>query len=87
MVINYRGRVQGVGFRASVRSIAREMPVTGWVRNEHDGSVRVEVQGSETAIEAFRSAVQTQRGAFISSTDAMEFGVVEGEEGFEIKRW
>ena len=40
-----RGRVQGVGFRYITSSIASKYHVTGWVRNEYDGSVEIEVPG------------------------------------------
>jgi acylphosphatase len=35
------GRVQGVGFRAYVKSLALEMGVSGWVKNLPDGSVLI----------------------------------------------
>ncbi|MFT8592599.1 MAG: acylphosphatase [Bifidobacterium sp.] len=46
------GRVQGVGFRYSAVRVAKRVQVTGWVRNERDGSVTVEAQGSDQAIGA-----------------------------------
>ena len=39
------GRVQGVGFRAYVESVARDAGVSGWVVNREDGSVHVLMQG------------------------------------------
>ena len=46
----YRGRVQGVGFRFSVRRIATKHPVTGYVKNLPDGSVELVAQGAPPAI-------------------------------------
>lgn len=41
------GVVQGIGFRIATRSRARKLGLTGFVRNEPDGSVYLEVEGSE----------------------------------------
>ncbi len=40
------GRVQGVGFRYFVQQNARELKMTGWVKNMDDGSVTMELQGT-----------------------------------------
>lgn len=52
------GRVQGVGFRFFVHSIAIRYDLTGWVRNLYDGTVEMEVQGSTLGIEKFISDVK-----------------------------
>ncbi len=44
------GRVQGVGFRANTRRKARELRLTGWVKNLHDGSVEAVVEGEKEKI-------------------------------------
>src|SRR5437868_3616157 len=59
-LVHYSGRVQGVGFRASTATLARDYPVTGWVKNLPDGSVEMRVEGPEDAILAFLQAVRTQ---------------------------
>ena len=43
--LRFVGEVQGVGFRWTARRVAQELGLTGWVRNEWDGSVRMELQG------------------------------------------
>ena len=45
------GAVQGVGLRWRVRHAAQALGLTGWVRNNGDGSVTLELQGSEAAID------------------------------------
>lgn len=82
----FEGRVQGVGFRATCRDIARGHAVTGWVRNETDGSVMMEAQGSEEAVEVYLRAVEATMGRFIGSAARMRVDVVAAERGFEVRR-
>ena len=51
------GRVQGVGFRNFTRTRARQLGISGWVRNEQDGSVRLEAEGPRGALEDLLDAV------------------------------
>lgn len=43
--ITFHGRVQGVGFRYTAKYLARSLNLSGWVKNEWDGTVTLEVQG------------------------------------------
>lgn len=52
------GRVQRVGFRWFVREQASRCGLSGWVRNEYDGTVTIEVQGGEDSIEVFLSILR-----------------------------
>lgn len=53
----YRGRVQGVGFRATVRGLAAGRAVTGYVRNLADGTVELLAEGIVHDVEAFLVAI------------------------------
>jgi acylphosphatase len=54
----YAGRVQGVGFRYTVRSLAAGFHVTGFVRNLSDGRVHLVVEGKPTEIKQFLDAIK-----------------------------
>lgn len=86
VVVRFVGRVQGVGFRATTRDIARRFPITGWVRNEPDGSVCLEAQGEPREIDAFLDAVRDRLGGFIRSTTRDTLPALEREPGFEVRR-
>lgn len=51
--MHFVGQVQGVGFRWTCRSIADDLGLTGWVKNEYDGSVTMELQGTDDQISRF----------------------------------
>lgn len=53
----YEGHVQGVGFRFTVRHIAKGFDVTGWVRNLPNGAVELQVKGEEDEVRAFLDQV------------------------------
>ncbi len=84
--MRYRGQVQGVGFRATCRSIARDYRVTGWVRNEPDASVTLEAQGAADELDRFEEAIRGRLGANITGCDRCGIQTCEAESGFEI-RW
>jgi acylphosphatase len=52
------GRVQGVGYRDTLRSAARRNGATGWVRNRSDGTVEAVVLGDAAALDALRRWVR-----------------------------
>jgi len=82
----YEGRVQGVGFRFSVKEIAQGYEVTGWVKNLIDGRVQLEVQGERDEVEAFLQAVQRSHlNALISRYTIQEVPRLEGVKGFHIR--
>ncbi|MBL8991170.1 MAG: acylphosphatase [Phycisphaerae bacterium] len=71
MRVSYSGRVQGVGFRATARRIAAEFPVSGWVRNEPDGSVMLEAQGAPWDVRSFLSRLAEVMHRNIDSADSV----------------
>ena len=58
ITVRYEGRVQGVGFRFTVVNLAQELDVTGWVKNEFDGSVSMVAEGPEDQLMALLQAVK-----------------------------
>lgn len=84
--VQYQGRVQGVGFRATTHSIAKRRAVSGWVRNEHDGSVCLEVQGEAPEVEALLGEVRAALARNIHREDRIDVPAHSGEAGFVIAR-
>lgn len=80
----FQGRVQGVGFRARARDTARTHPVTGWVRNEPDGTVRLEVQGEPDAVARYLADLRRRVSGLVEREFAVEIGLEGGERGFGI---
>ena len=89
----FNGRVQGVGFRYLTRRTRRAadlIGVTGWVRNELDGSVTMEIQGTEEQIKGVMLSLKhmiIKRGRYvrIESIDEKEVPTVADESGFRTR--
>lgn len=75
------GFVQGVGYRKFVKHTARALGLTGWVRNNHDGSVEGVVVGQNEKIEKLIKACQ--KGPLLSEVDNVELEWTEEVEIFE----
>jgi acylphosphatase len=81
----YTGRVQGVGFRYTVCSIARTYPVKGYVRNLPDGSVELVVQGRSEAINGLMAEVARQFDDNIHHCERRPIQAAETLTNFEIR--
>ncbi len=76
------GWVQGVGFRYRAVHAANMYGVTGWVRNDPDGSVTMELQGTEEQIDKVIMAIERGSYVRIEAMDAENIPPIEGERGF-----
>ncbi len=75
------GSVQGIGYRQFVKSNARTLGLTGWVRNTEDGGVEAVFQGDEKVIEQMLDVCK--KGPFLAEVKQFGFEWGEGEEAFE----
>jgi acylphosphatase len=84
--VRIAGRVQGVFFRAWTRDQARELGVSGWVRNASDGSVEAHLEGAldsvEQMIERMRSGPPSARVEDLKISEAL----VKDLGSFEVRR-
>ena len=82
----YEGRVQGVGFRFTVRHIAKGFDLTGWVRNLPDGRVELQVTGDEEEVRAFLDQVaQSELHSLIREQTENRLSETIAARGFEIR--
>lgn len=89
LALRFEGMVQGVGFRWTCRSIAERLGCTGWVRNEYDGSVTMELQGTQDQVSRFFGALQAdynRRHLTFMVEESRDLAPVPGEGGFSV-RW
>ncbi|HZU36209.1 MAG TPA: acylphosphatase [Gemmataceae bacterium] len=70
--VYYTGRVQGVGFRYTARSLAEAYPVSGYVRNLPGGEVELVAQGPAEQVEAFLGAVASRMDHYIERTTVQD---------------
>ena len=85
--IFYSGRVQGVGFRYAVKSLAPGFEVAGTVRNLPDGRVELVAEGERAELVALQQAIRDSGlGGLIRQEDETWSGATNGLRGFEIVR-
>ena len=83
--VYYDGRVQGVGFRWTVKNLARGFEVTGWVRNLADGRVELQAQGETQEVTDFLEALaESELKGCIRKVEAHPVAAAGPMRGFEI---
>ncbi|HMO49227.1 MAG TPA: acylphosphatase [Rubrivivax sp.] len=81
--LEIRGRVQGVGFRASLADEARRLGLRGWVRNRRDGSVEAMIAGPDEAVQQLLQ--WSRRGPPAARVDNMQSFAASGRfDTFEL---
>lgn len=79
------GRVQGVGFRFHTQAKANQLGVTGWVRNEYDGTVSVHAEGDAAAVDTLIAWLHGGP-SYASVTHVDSFDTTpEGRRGFNVR--
>jgi len=81
------GRVQGVGFRYFVQQRAQRLGITGWVQNQPDGTVKMEIQGLPDKLAALQAALRNGRALIrVETLELTEQTPLAGEQGFSIRK-
>lgn len=84
-IIRVTGKVQGVFFRDTARQVATRLGLTGFARNEPDGSVYIEAEGDDAALREFlKWCPEGSQYAEVENVEHSEHQAV-GHEGFDIK--
>lgn len=82
----YEGRVQGVGFRWTVRHLAKGFDVKGWIRNLVDGRVEMQIAGEEDEVRGFLDAIdQSELRSHIRNKTETPLAQPVQANGFEIR--
>ena len=85
MQVFYSGRVQGVGFRYTVKSVASGFDLTGTVRNLIDGRVELLCEGVQDELDAFREAIRQSGLEHFIQKEAVTWAESKNEfRGFQI---
>ncbi len=84
----FEGRVQGVGFRYTVKDLARGFDVSGWVRNLPDGNVELRMMGDADELDALLLEItrESPLAHHIRNHTAENIPLLENCRGFRIIR-
>ena len=83
--VSYSGRVQGVGFRYTVRWVAKRFAVTGFVKNLPDGRVQLVAEGHPAELRRFLDAVDGEMGQYVVDRQTQAGPATGRFQGFEIR--
>jgi acylphosphatase len=87
LTVFYSGRVQGVGFRYTVKTVATGFEISGTIRNLADGRVELIAEGLRGELEAFRAAIlDAGLAGFVRDEQVIWADVKNEFRGFEIVR-
>jgi len=79
------GIVQGVGFRYEAVMLASQLGLTGWVRNESDGTVSAEIEGERARVDAFLRGMQSVSRFDITEVQTEDLPVLKSERTFRVR--
>ncbi|TGE23311.1 acylphosphatase [Hymenobacter metallicola] len=85
-ILNITGRVQGVFFRQSTRAEAQRLGLAGYARNNEDGTVTVEAEGSASALDELEAWCHKGPPAARVDHVTVNSGAVRGYSEFIIAR-
>ncbi|MBN2483670.1 MAG: acylphosphatase [Candidatus Omnitrophica bacterium] len=81
----FKGMVQGVGFRYTVKMAAFRYGLSGWVRNLSDGRVEAFIQGDKTDVLELLDDLKSRFGGYIREYTMNETPAVAALDDFEIR--
>jgi len=85
ITVRYEGRVQGVGFRYTAVSLAQDLNLTGWVKNEFDGSVALVAEGEEESLMELLQAIRRSNLGKYITNELVRRSAATGEfKGFTV---
>ena len=82
--LRFSGRVQGVAFRYRAKEICGKLGLTGWVCNEYNGDVEMEVQGPRETINEMIRMIHAQPYIYIDGIESAEIASDPDERSFHI---
>lgn len=82
----FSGMVQGIGFRWTAKRIADSLGVSGWVRNNPDGSVSAAVEGADGDLDSFVERLDAALGRYITAVRSKDVKPGKNSRGFDIVR-
>ncbi|MEM6469090.1 MAG: acylphosphatase [Planctomycetota bacterium] len=84
LIAKFSGRVQGVGFRATTLHYADGLDVNGFVRNEVDGTVLLDADGTKTELQELLQRIKERPAGTIDQVDVTWTESLDRENGFSI---